>query len=161
MFVNSKQIETNFQPIFADLQTYLTDAHETAILYKIMGKTEADLLIADLDASGDPQSAKWIAIFSDFNFVTSNISWNCIGVKEILKYFVYSEYVGGQSIVNSIAGNVTQSFEASSPEQLIKKADVIWNRAARNVDILQYYMSQNSTDYPNLISCSIEYNSPI
>ena len=147
--------------IEADLETYFTDAIETAMIYMIMGKIEGDLFIADLDVNGEPQTAKWTAIFSEFNWVYGSSTWFNIGLKEILKYFVYSEYVGGQGVFNQIGGNYSLNQEASTPESLVKKADVIWNRGVMNVANLQSYMNDNLASYPDLEAQAISFNSPI
>ena len=145
----------------ADLETYLTDAKETAIIYSIMGKTEGDLFIADLDVNGEPQTAKWIAIFSEFNWIYGSSTWFNIGLKEILKYFIYSEYVGGQSIINQMGGNSSINQEASTPEGIIKKSTIVWNRGVLNTNNLQAYMNDNISDYPDLEMQCIELSSPI
>lgn len=146
-----------------DLQTYITADTEKALLYRIMGKTEADLFIADLTASTPqtPQTAKWTALFSAFTWENGSMVYSNIGLKEILKYYIYFDYVSTQPVINQSGGNAHLSQEASNPEGIIKKADVLINRAYIEATNLQWYMNYNSDTYPNFEAYSLPINSPI
>lgn len=144
----------------SSLESAFTDAKQTDWIYQAIGKTEGDLFIADL-SSYEPTSAEWIAIFSEFNFEISSKTYFCIGFKEILKHLAYYEYVSDEPIFNTPAGNKTLSTEAATNEGIIKKATVLYNRAVDNIHIMRCYMDENSSDYPNLESQYIPFNSVI
>lgn len=134
----------------ANFNTFLTEAKENSYIKDILGTTLGQAFIADL--TGDPATptdAKYQLIFSFFSFDESGINESCIGLKEILKYLFYNEFVSGQNIINQSGGNSSVRIEASNPEGLIKRSTVIYNRAVENICILQYYVCQDSTSYPD------------
>ena len=143
-----------------DLTTYLTTDNEKRYIYDVMGKTLGDLFIADL-VNGVPQTAKYLTIFNPFHFVEGDTTYSNIGLKEILKYFVYFEYTSSQTVINQSGGNQGILTEASTPEGLIKKGEIIYNRAVDNTTNLQCYLIDNSTDYPDFAGQMLDPISPI
>lgn len=143
-----------------DFETYFSDAKQIKWIYEVMGKTEGDLFIADI-TSYEPQTAKWITIFNELNFEVGNCTYYTGGIKKILEYLAYHDYVNDQSIFNTPAGNKSVKAEASDREGLIKKSCILFNRAVDYTHVLRYYMQENSSDYPNLEQQTLPYSSVI
>ena len=151
------QISTN-EYTSANLLSYLTEENEKKYIYQIFGKTLGDEFLADLSGTPSvPNTAKWQLVFSQFDYEVNDYGINCIGIKEILKYLLYRDYVSQQPIKNTITGNSSVRGEASDPNGMVKKVTVIYNRAAEEIDTLQHYIVLNSTDYPNFRGQIFEY----
>ena len=132
----------------ADFETYLSEETEHKYIYHILGSTLGQEFIDDLTGTPQvPTHAKFQTIFSHFFFDFGTSKADCKGLKEILIYLFYRDYVNGQPIRNSITGNVSTKGEATSPEGLVGRSTIIYNRAVNEIDKLQYYVSENSDTY--------------
>jgi len=58
-------------------------------------------------------------------------------------------------------GNGSVRQEATNREGLVKKSTIINNRAAEQIDLLQYYISQYPTNYSNPSGQQFELESAI
>ena len=145
-----------------NFNTYLTEEKENSYIKDIFGTTLGQALIDDL--AGDPSTptdAKWQTIFNFFSFDESGLNQDCIGIKDILKYLFYHDFVSGQNILNQSGGNSSVRIESSNPEGLIKRSTVIYNRAVDNICTIQYYVSQDSVSYPDYYGKLFYLESPI
>ena len=143
-----------------DLATFLVDKKLYSIIKRIMGDELGQAFIDDL--TGDPAvptTAKWITIWNDFEAVVDDIPFYCLGLKNILVYLTYCDFVSQQSIVNISTGNKSINQEAANTEGLMKKSVVVNNRAVEAVRYLQIYLDDNPTDYPNFDGCNFDYQS--
>ena len=134
----------------ADLESYITDEQNYGRIKRIFGATLGQEFINDL--AGDPavpQTAKWITLFSEFNFTYEDIPVYCIGLKEVLKHLAYYEYVLNQAEQNQMNGNQVAQSEASSPASFQLKAVRAYNRAVHGIRELQLYVDDSSdfSDY--------------
>lgn len=146
----------------ATLASFITADKEKALIYELMGSTLGQAFLDDL--TGDPsvpQSAKWTLIFNPFYYDISDIPVNCNGLKEYLKGRIYYDFVQFQATVNQASGNVVNASEATSPEGIFKKADVMYNRAISTSYEIQYYLSIDSTTYPDFKGVETQFISPI
>ncbi len=136
---------------YSDLDAFITDAIETSYIRKMFGTTLGDVFLADL--SGDPSvptSPEWLAVFAQFDVDRSGYSEPCTGIKEILKGFIYRDYVSQQSVINQAGGNKSVRVEASDNEGFPKKSTIFYNRAIENYCILIYFLDQDSATYTDL-----------
>lgn len=160
-FVGKYQISQDINTS-EDLSGYLTDNNEKTLLYELMGKSLADLFLADL--TGDPStpaSANWITVFNYFNFEDGQIIESCIGIKEYLTARVYDQYVSWQGSVNQASGNGTIQTDATEGEGMFSKDLVFYNRSVDEGRKIQYYLHLNPSDYPDFKGLEIEFRSPI
>tara|TARA_R110001606_G_scaffold93417_4_gene207481 strand:- start:3818 stop:4324 length:507 start_codon:yes stop_codon:yes gene_type:complete len=145
-----------------NLEVYLTADNEKALLYELMGKTEADLFIADLTGTPSiPVSAKWVDIFTFFAYEDIDIITSAQGIKEYLVGRVYNQFVSSQSVINQASGNGIIQSDATAGEGLITKGIVLYNRTIDEGQKVQYYMHLTSATYPNFKGLALEFRSPI
>ena len=143
-----------------ELATFLVDKKLHATIKRIMGDELGQAFIDDL--TGDPAvpvTAKWTTIFEDFEAVVDDIPFYCLGLKNILVYLTYCDYVSQQSIVNISTGNKGISQEAAITEGLIKKSVIVNNRAVEAIRYLQLYLDDKPSDYPNFDGYNFDYQS--
>lgn len=148
------------------LQDYL-DEKEPDYLRDLLGCELYDLFVADL-INGIPQTQRFIDIYNAFCNDIDSICfidpiWNawfiesfCFneqnrsrGVMEMLKGFMYFEYVRDQPIANSSVGPNVSVGIASDLVPLnstaIKKA---YNKSIKDYWNIQFFIQDNETDYP-------------
>ena len=131
-----------------DFETFLGEEKENSYIKKILGVDLGQEFIDDLNGSPSiPVQAKFQKIFSYFDFDISGCAETCLGIKTILIYLFYKDYVGQQNIINQSSGNAAISREASTDEGLIKKSIYINNLASEEIALLQYYVMQDTTTY--------------
>ena len=144
----------------SDLELFLIDKKLYATIKRIMGDELGQAFIDDL--TGDPAipvTAKWVTIWNDFEATVDDIPFYCIGLKDIIVYLTYCDFVSQQSIVNISSGNNSINQEAASKEGLMKKSVVVNNRAVEGIRYLQLYLDDNPTDYPNFDGYNFDYQS--
>lgn len=151
------------------LQEYI-DELEEEYLTDLLGCELYDLFIADLDLSGLPQSARFIAIYEkiceDIDSLLFLNPYNpfyydyydsyCYhrqnrsrGMVEMLKSFVYAEYVREQANTNSSIGLNKSKGVASDPVRLDGSAiRRNFNKGINDFWNIQYYICENSVTYP-------------
>ena len=150
------------QNAVANFAAYLTANRENSYIKKMFGVVLGQELIDDLAGTPSvPVTAKWQLIFLYFDFDISGYNESCIGLKEILKYLFYNDFVSEQAIINQSMGNGSVRQEATNREGLVKKSTIINNRAAEQIDLLQYYISQHPTNYSNPSGQQFELESAI
>lgn len=133
-----------------DLQSYI-DTFEKIYLQDLLGCELYDLFIADLDASGMPQTPIYINIYQAFciDYRGCGNKVRSEGMVQLLKEFIYFEYVRNQKVANSNGGNVVNINEASR-ETVSFETDIYdaYNNGIKNYKAIQFYICENSTDYP-------------
>lgn len=138
--------------------SFITSQRERELVNQILGRSLGTLFLADL--IGDPQipqSSRFSLIFNRFEFDYAGLSVSCDGLKEILKGFLYDDYVQQQHITNTITGNVVTLKEASEPVPLNDKLTDSYNKNIRQLNNLQLFVN-NSTDYPEYSCDKVFYS---
>jgi len=160
-FLNGVTKISQDQNAVANFAEYLTVNKENSYIKKIFGVTLGQEFINDLTGTPSaPVAAKWQLIFSYFDFSVSDYNESCIGLKEILKYLFYNDFVSEQAIINQSMGNGAVRQEATNREGLVKKSTIINNRAVEQIDLLQYYIN-DSVNYTSPSGQQFEFESAI
>ena len=136
--------------------------NETRLIYELLGVDLGNLLIADLGPNKEPVTQRFITIFDPLAFNWANRLIMSKGIKEILKGFVFSEFVREQNYKNNING---------SSRNLYEQGEVIsanfagithkYNEAIDSFCAIQLYINENKTDYPEFKGIVKEYTSLI
>ena len=131
-----------------DLEVYINDL-EPKILRKLLGVELYNLFLADLDTNNVPQTAIYQAIYNAFDIDYNKCIISSVGMIDMLKGFVYYEYMRDSQFSSVISGKV-KSEHANS-----KKASFVefglqerYNIAVQNACTIQWFIKENETDYP-------------
>jgi len=130
------------------LQDYL-DEKEPMYLKDLLGCDLYDLYVADLDVNEIPQTAPYTTIFNPICNDDDCDQKRSRGIKEMLKGFMYFEYVRDQHQINSSIG-VSRSKGVAS-DMILPGSSIInkpYNLAVKDYQAIQYYICQNMTDFP-------------
>jgi hypothetical protein len=136
--------------------------NEKRFLYELLGVELAELLIADLDADKEPVTDRFIKIFDPLAFNWSHRLVMSKGIKEILKGFVYSEFVREQNYKNNINGSSRNLYEQG--EVISANSAGIthkYNEAIDSFLAIQLYINENRDDYPEFEGVIKHYTSLI
>lgn len=136
-----------------DLETYIEDA-EVRYLQELFGADLYVKFLADLDNNSPflPTTDKFKDVFDPFfednsDFIPGGTR-RSEGIIEMLKYFVYFEYVRDQKFDNTDDGTTVaaqeNSREPSFPEQGINKR---YNRGQQSYIAIQWKMIDESATY--------------
>jgi len=146
-FIGYYQIAKPNSHQIGELQSYI-DSVEPSVLRDLLGCELYDLFIADL-VSGVPQSARFTAIFNAFNLDDGDCQYRSLGIKEMLKGFVYYSYVRDSDYFNTISGNVKNNFANSTGTRGVQYGlDERYNVSLDTYDTIQWYINENITNYP-------------
>lgn len=134
-------------PTRQNLKEYIKQ-NEKRLIYELLGVDLGNLLIADLGPNKEPQTQRFITIFEPLAFNWSHKLVISKGIKEVLKGFVFSEFVREQNYKNNING---------SSRNLYEQGEVIsanfagiahkYNEALESFWAIQMYINDNRTDY--------------
>jgi len=132
------------------VQAYI-DENEVPYLEDMLGCELAALFIADL-VNGVPQTQRFINIFDPFCFDDDcHGIQKSEGIKVMLKYFIYWEYIKQQRINNTNTGDVVNENEVSRvarpPETKLYST---YNKGIKTYDAIQWFICKNLTDYPEM-----------
>ena len=139
------------------IQLYI-DKFETFYLNWLLGATLYDEFIADLDTApaitpaSVPTSARFTVIFNKFR-IDEDPNTGCIhyseGIKEMLKYFIYFEYLRDNQITATITGSTKNTFSNSEMAKIIETRIVEnYNLGIKTYQEIQWYIDdENPNDY--------------
>lgn len=147
---------------FSDFETYLSETKENNFIKQILGSELGQEFVDDLTGTPSrPQQTKFTTIFNELNFEYNSCSFYTNGIFEILKYLFYFDYVSQQEVINQAGGNKGVSLEAGVNEGIVTRSIITYNKAVQNIEILQGYIRNDSTTYPNFNGQHFEYLSPL
>lgn len=131
-----------------DLQQYI-DKYEMRYLVELLGADLYTQFIADVTLGGGvPTQPRFTKIFNSF---TEDYSWTIlysVGMVEMLKGFMYYEYIKDQIVQMTPIGVVTPSGENSRDSNtLYTQIYTRYNDAVRTYKAIQEYITNNSGDY--------------
>ena len=128
-----------------DLQEYL-DRYEKRYLLSCLGSELYDIVSAELPI---PTTARIVDIVDPFNFDHNFNIVQSEGMKEMVRGFIYYEYVKDLTNQMTINGNVVPTSENSSnPTTLYNTMFNRFNEAIRTYNAIQYRIILNRGDYP-------------
>jgi hypothetical protein len=144
-----------------DLEEYIIKV-ENEYLPKMFGKELYDLFVVDWDVLlGVPTSPRFIVVYEPFTFQDDLLMLQSLGIKTMLKDFVYYLYVRDIVTRQSTVGLEVVVGENTGNVSAIKH-DVtnIYNDGVDTFDTIQYYMkSYNTDDYPEYNGVMINFAS--
>lgn len=134
------------------IETYI-DAVEPNMLRNLLGCTLYDLFIADIDpVTNKPLTAKYLSLYNAFCVdvsIGSGDQKRSLGMVEMLKGFVYYNFVGDSDFFNTISGNVSNQFSNSLPVNTMQIGlTERYNLGLQTYEAIQWFICDNSTDYP-------------
>lgn len=141
-----------YELTLSDFTEPLIDAYiekyEKHYLMKMLGKELYDLFIADL-SSGLPQSPIYTAIFEEL-VITSFCNGELVsnGIKEMLIGFIYYHYTLDSDQLQTSVGTVKTVSENSENRRLTALSSSRFNDNVDSYRAIQYYIQENSSDYP-------------
>ncbi len=124
-----------------------TNLNERAYLDRLLGVELATAFIADL-AAGIPQTAIYTTIF---NPLTDDCGEHSKGIKNILKGFIYHDYINNAQAFHSQSGvgvNEVDTTAIQSAENGNRFGEIRWNDALESFEIVQRYIKKNIDAYP-------------
>jgi len=130
-----------------ELQSYI-DTFEKIYLQDLLGCNLYDLFIDDLD-SNVPQTPRFSTIFNELCFETyCGIELKSLGIKEMLKRFIYWEWERKNRVKNTITGNRVNENEVSR-EASFASSDIyqVYNEGIDTYKAIQSYICKNESDY--------------
>lgn len=144
------------------LQAFI-DKYELLYIYDLLGVTLGNLFYNDIAVSTflPPVTAKYAtlfnAIYSDSDNFCGQIRSE--GVKEMLKGFIYWEFVKAQKAKNTITGTVVGQNEVSR-ETDWNETEIYnnYNQAVMTYRSIQRYISENPSDYTEYKGLNKQYN---
>jgi hypothetical protein len=143
-----------------ELLDYYIDENEEPILYGLLGVDLANLFIADL-SNGVPQSARFLAIYNAFAYNENYQMVLSKGIKEMLKGFVYFDFVRNQQNESEISGATQKKGTNSTPSNyqgvwLVK----FYNNACDTYKAIQEYIEKENATYPEYKGSKLNYAMP-
>lgn len=133
----------------ADLQAFI-DEYEVTYIEDMLGCDLAALFFADLVA-GIPQSPRFLVIFNKFCIDDDNCGkqWKSIGIIEMLKRFIYWEYVRQQKVFNTNTGSVVNENEVSRETNMSESGIFqVYNEGIHTYWAIKWFICDNESDYP-------------
>lgn len=147
------------QNSFSNVDAFIAQ-YEKNYLYDLLGKTLADLFIASV-VSNVPVGVEYLAIF---NVIELENYYLCVrrneGMKNMMLGFVYYEYMRKTPIKSTISGQVVNSNENSVSTFDAWGMTNRYNSSIEDYKIIQYYINENSTDYPDYLGMQKDYTLP-
>lgn len=134
----------------ADVTAYIS-MYEPVYLRKMFGKALYDLFNADLTGTPQaPQAARFLAVFNAFAETIDECLVVSDGIKQMLKGFIYYEYVRKQPFKNTINGNTRNQSEASTdtPGNSVMMIEETYNVAVRTFKAIREKLDDDPDTYP-------------
>ena len=123
------------------LQTYIED-FEVRILQELLGVDLYAEFAADWNATlGEPKSAKFLVIWNALNFDYSCQIYRSQGIKQMLSFLIYWEYLRDMPVKNNIAGpQINEQANSRAAELAETNATTNYNQALESYKSIQWYV---------------------
>lgn len=132
----------------AKIQAYI-DKYERQYLVKLLGVELFNQFIADLDVNKVPQSAIYQKIYEPFEY--DNIDcyiYISEGMIEMIKGFIYYQYLKDLTNQVAVSGNVRQKGENSENVSTLNTMIYTrYNESVRTYKSIQKYICDYNSDY--------------
>lgn len=131
----------------AKIQAYI-DKYERQYLVKLLGVELFNEFVADLVA-GVPQSAKYLKIYNPFEYDNVDCYIHISeGMIDMIKGFVYYQYLKDLTNTVAVSGNVRQAGENSENVSTLNSMIYTrYNDSVRTFKAIQYYICDFNSDY--------------
>jgi len=147
------------QNCFDQIQPYI-DKYEKHYLLRLLGADLYDLFIADL-VSGVPQDAIYLSIFDEFRVDETGCIRISEGMKILLIQFCYFHIIRDLGVKKGIGGVGKYKDEVATTGYNGFNIAEAYNEGVDNWFNIQWFICENSTDYPDFNGESIRYMSGI
>jgi len=139
----------------AAVTTAITRFEKTYIL-KLFGKVLGEAIITYIQASNPTPDANFDKVIASFfeqndNFICGNKVYESRGLKEFLQAAIYYEYLLDTATTNTQAGQgeINAEVLTKTINTQIRQAEKIFNEYLETIEAIQWWCSDNSTDYPD------------
>lgn len=163
---------------FSKLPAFLTEFNDDSILMPMFGLAEYVKYVADLDVLFVPQTAPYTTIFNKLqveidHYLCCALPYpehktnrhckeliNTIGIRDMLKGFVYYEFLVTFPFQKTPTGNkmmLSANSTATTDTQNNSDAEARFNRSVTTYRQLQNYMCANEVDFPDFAGFTKDY----
>lgn len=136
---------------FSKLDLFI-DKYEKEYLIDLLGSALYNLFEADLDSQTpkQPQSLIYQDIYNPFHYDEGDCIIRSEGMREMLKGFLYFEFVREQKYKNTDTGVFVHSNETTR-EVGFTELNIYgrYNESLRTYRAIQAFICKNNTDYPD------------
>ncbi len=136
----------------------IRDEFSDDYIYRLLGVELGDLFLADLDANGVPQTARFITIFNAIKQDRDNGGiLNSKGIKYYITMIVFFFYARNNNIAISLAGNKVTVSENSN--NLVDQTKLVsdYNKGIDTAKAIQIFINEDSATYPEYNGQHLDY----
>lgn len=133
------------------------DEKQFNLIYKLLGAELGQLFIDDLDANGVPVTARFTAIYEAFIVDDGSSVRESKGIKEMTIAYIYYYWCRDNNRNVGITGNTKNKGENSDVIETVDWIVRAYNKAIATYKEIQWYIGENSTDYPEYNGVPREY----
>lgn len=131
-----------------DLEVYIKKLEPT-VLKRLLGVELYSLFVADLDANNVPQTQIYKDIYEAFSLDYKGCIISSNGMLDVLKGFIYYDYMRDSQFTSVITGKVKSEFANSEKAGFIEFGlHERYNLAVQNATAIQWYICQHKDNYP-------------
>ena len=136
----------------------IRDEFSDQYVYKLLGAELGKLFLANLDVNGVPVTARFLAIFNAFaNDDGCEGVQISAGLKYYIKQVIWFHYARVNNVLITTAGNTTKLGENSEPAITGNVLAHNFNKGIKTGKAIQWYICQNSDDYPEYKGQYLDY----
>lgn len=141
-----------------DIDSYIEE-YEEKYLIELLGKELFDLFKNDVDSGTmKPLTPIYESIYNPFSLKINGCVITSDGMKKMLLGLIYFQYVRDNAVKQTMNGAVNQQTEVST------RSDNTFlygyqNTAVKTYKAIQYYIINNSSDYPTFYGINKKFSS--
>lgn len=131
-----------------ELDAYINQ-YEEKYLIDLLGLTLYNLFKADI-VNHVPVTTIYLDIFNKIQIENNGLVAQNHGMKSMILGFVFGEYMAKQPIKRTAIGSGKNTNDNFTQVGFYESgASNIYNEAVKDAEIIQYYIKENKTDYPD------------
>jgi len=142
----------------ADFETFRDD-HQFDLIYEMFGAVMGQAFIDDLNSSGVPQDALFLALYNAFVQDSNDCLVKSIGIKLIVRNYLFVKYSRENGKTVGMPGNSESKQENSTLVKSITWLVTKYNDAIESAQAIQWKICQSSADYPDYNGQELEFMS--
>ncbi len=136
----------------------IRDEYQDHYIYQLLGAELGTAFLADLDGSGVPQTARFEALYDPFveDDECEGIQ-RSLGIKIFIKNIIWFHFARINNVRVTVAGNASHLSENSEQAYNGKYLAHLFNQSIDTGKAIQWYIHQNSADYPEYNGQYLDY----
>lgn len=136
----------------------IRDEYQDGYIYQLLGADLGTLFLTDLNGSGVPQTARFTALYNAFveDDECEGIK-RSQGIKFFIKNLIWFHFARINNTRVTAAGNVSHLAENAEPAFNGKYYAHLYNQSIDTGKAIQWYIHQNSEDYPEYNGQYLDY----